>query len=102
MSATFEEVVCQTAQQRIEALAAQQQHAQQVDPQQDEIPIIRLKEEKGHLIPDAIVCAMTLAGECEIAPERCGCDTGCHACMQTKVPCPRQKSSFTMIRLALH
>ena len=66
----IEEAVYETAQQRIEALAAQQQHAQEVDPQQDEIPIMRRKDEKGHLIPDAIVCAMT-AGECEVASESC-------------------------------
>ena len=49
----IEEAVYETAQQRIEALAAKQQHAPEVDPQQDKIPIIRLKDEKGHFIPDA-------------------------------------------------
>jgi len=61
------------AQHKIEVLLSTQHTPETIpEPQQDELRTIHLKDEKGHFIPDAIVCVMTLVGECEVAPERCG------------------------------
>lgn len=37
-----------------------------------DIPIIKLKDDKGHFKPEAKVCVMALTGECEVPASRCG------------------------------
>ena len=38
----------------------------------NDIPNVRLKNEKGHFKKEAIACVMTLIGECEVPADRCG------------------------------
>ena len=38
----------------------------------EEVPVLHLKDERGHFKKEAIVCVMQLVGENEVPPGRCG------------------------------
>ena len=72
-SGTAQTLCYNRARRKVKALLEAKQNATNEEqlPVND-IPVVRLKDEKGHFKKEAIACVMTLGGECEVPADRCG------------------------------